>query len=350
MQTSLITGVLGGVGSEMVGYLLKNTDQFVLGMTRRKSQINYSNIKNYLNNPRFKLVWGDLTDSSNISEVIRTTKPDYLYNFAAFTHVQPSFEFPESVYDINVLGLMRILDSIRKHKISCRVYQAGSTEQIANSNDEVLNENTAPSARNFYGSSKSAAAELIRVYREKYGMYAVNGINCNYEGITRPLEFLVPKTTQGIAKIKRAILNNEDFEPLKLGFLDAKRQWGGVADMVDAAYRMLNQEKFNEHFTDPKDYLVASNEPVSVRELVEKTCRVAQLSIEWEDFGLRERAVYTGQTLKRTIIKVSSEFYREESKVLKLDSSLIRKELKWSPVVTLDQIVKEMFDWHFSQS
>ena len=339
----IITGVTGQDGSYMADLLLEETDYEIYGMVRRTSTKNYKNIDHLLNNPRFKTVTGDLSDSQSIDNLIREIKPDYFINLAAQSFVGSSWQIPEQTFDIDAIGVIRCLESIRKHIPNCRFYNAGSSEELGNVDYSPQDENHPLKPRSPYGAAKAAARHIVKVYRESYNLFAIQGLLYNHESERRGEEFVTRKITKNIARIQKALNNNEKFEPLELGNIDAKRDWSHAKDFVNGIWIMLNQ-------SEPKEYLLSSGETHTVREFIEKAFKVAGISGEWVGKDITEQYI-----LKKTLnsiyydnqilVKINSKFYRPaEVDLLLGDSSNAQKELNWKPNISFDSLVKIMVE------
>ena len=344
----LVTGVLGQDGANMVEYLLRNTDCDIFGMIRRSSNPNFINCQSFINDSRFKLIYGDLSDSVSIDSIVQDIKPDYFINFGAQSFVGCSWEIPLQTFDTNATGVARCLEAIRKHNPSCRFYSAGSSEEFGDVAYSPQDVNHPIKPRSPYGASKASARHIVKVYRESYNLYAVHGILFNHEGSKRGEEFVTRKITKGVARIKKAIENNQSFTPIELGNLDSKRDWSDSEDFVDGVWKMLNQEK-------PKDYVLSSDETHSIREFIELAFRSANISGAWHGQGLSEEySVTTEYALKNdpassVLIKINPKFYRPaEVDLLLGDSSPARKELGWKPKTSFNQLVKKMVDYDLS--
>ncbi len=339
----IITGVTGQDGSYMADLLLEETDYEIYGMVRRTSTKNYKNIEHLLNNPRFKTVTGDLSDSQSIDNLIRELKPDYFINLAAQSFVGSSWQIPEQTFDIDAIGVIRCLESIRKHIPNCRFYNAGSSEELGNVDYSPQDENHPLKPRSPYGAAKAAARHIVKVYRESYNLFAIQGLLYNHESERRGEEFVTRKITKNIARIQKALNNNEKFEPLELGNIDAKRDWSHAKDFVNGIWIMLNQ-------SEPKEYLLSSGETHTVREFIEKAFKIAGISGEWVGKDITEQYI-----LKKTLnsiyydnqilVKINSKFYRPaEVDLLLGDSGNARKELNWKPNISFDSLVKIMVE------
>ena len=337
-----ITGVTGQDGSFMVDYLLKNTDYLIFGGARRLSIKNHENIGHLENNPRFKLVNFDLSDAHSISKIVESLKPDYFINLAAQTFVGSSWDFPSQTWECNTTSVIHILEAIRQHKSSCRFYNAGSSEEYGNVVYSPQDENHPAKPRSPYGASKSAARQLVKVYRESYNLYAIQGLLFNHEGTRRGEEFVTRKITKGVARIKKAILEGKSFVPIELGNVKAKRDWSDAEDFVDGIWKMLNQET-------PNEYVLSSNETHTIAEFVYCAFKYAGIEGGWHgEAELSEFSITTQDALKydpvaSVLVKINPKFYRPaEVDLLLGDSTKARNELKWEPKTSFEQLVDKM--------
>jgi GDPmannose 4,6-dehydratase len=367
VKTVFITGVTGQDGSHMVDYLLKNTNAFILGGARRLSVENHDNIKHLEGVDRFKLVNFDLTDSHSIYKLMEVAQPDYFINFAAQSFVASSWDFARQTWATNSTAVLDCLEAIRRIKPACRFYNAGSSEEFGNVAYEPQDENHQPRPRSPYGASKSGARTIVKVYRESYGLYAVQGWLFNHEGPRRGEEFVTRKITKGVARIKRALEKGEPFAPIELGNLDAKRDWSDAEDMVDAVWRMVNQDQFSNdtsvkdinYLIDTKalskyikDYVVSSDVSYSIRQFIESAFNAA--GIDWTNEKatdpLKERYVRSGE-LEEVLVTINPKFYRPaEVEHLRGNSTAIRKDLGWNPKSTFDDLVVKMVKSDLSRS
>ena len=330
----IITGVTGQDGSYMADFLLENTDYEIYGMVRRASTNNYHNIKHLLDNPRFKLITGDLTDSQSIDNIVRDTQPDYFINLAAQSFVGASWQIPEQTFDIDAVGVIRCLEAIRKHAPNCRFYNAGSSEELGNVDYSPQDEKHPLKPRSPYGAAKAAARHIVKVYRESYNLFAIQGLLYNHESPRRGEEFVTRKITKEIAKIKKALDYGYDFEPLELGNIYAKRDWSHAKDFVRGIWMMLNQEA-------PVEYLLSSGETHTVKEFIEKSFNLININGIWTGNELEETFIYNNKTL----VKINPIFYRPaEVDLLLGDSTKARKNLNWLPEFSFENLVKEMVD------
>lgn len=345
----IVSGVTGQDGSLMADHLLKNTSYEVYGLVRRTSVPDFKNLKSALKNDRFHIVSGDVTDFSSILNLVKTIKPDYFINFAGQSHVHESWECPISTFEINANGVLNILESIRQEKPDCRVYQAGSSEEWGNVEYSPQNMNHPLKPRSPYAASKCAASHLVKVYRESYGLYAVQGILFNHESPRRGENFVTRKITKNVARIFHALdkqdnLENAKVEPLCLGNLYSKRDWSHAKDFVKGVWLMMNQKE-------PKDYILSSDEAHTVKEFVEKAFNAAGIYGKWEGSGLEEKFVlestlYSPSVSKKIILaKIDKKFYRPaEVDLLLGDSTPAREELNWRPEYSFKTLLQEMVE------
>lgn len=336
-KVALITGVTGQDGAYLAKLLL-DKGYTVHGVKRRSSSFNTGRVDNLYLDPhehktRFFMHYGDLTDATNLIRLVQEHKPDEIYNLAAQSHVQVSFETPEYTANADAIGTLRLLEAIRILKLenSVRFYQA-STSELYGKVQEVPQKETTP----FYPRSPYAAAKLygfwITVnYREAYGMHASNGILFNHEGPTRGETFVTRKITRAVAAIERGLQAK-----LYLGNLDALRDWGHARDFVEGMWLMLQQEQ-------PDDYVLATGEMHSVREFVELAFARVGREIVWRGTGLEEAGIdaKTGTEL----VRIDPRYFRPtEVEQLLGDSSKARAKLGWSHKTKFKDLVTEMVD------
>jgi GDPmannose 4,6-dehydratase len=316
-KRALITGITGQDGSYLAELLLSKGYE-VHGIVRRSSSVNRSRIDHlhrdsHLPSTRLFLHYGDLADSSQLTEVIYNSKPDEIYHLAAQSHVRVSFDLSEYTGDITGLGTTRILEAVRRSGIPTRFYQASSSEMFGGA-PAPQNEDTPFQPRSPYAAAKLYAYWMVRNYREGYNLFASNGILFNHESPRRGETFVTRKITRGIANI----LSGTE-KKLYLGNLDAKRDWGYAPEYVEAMWLMLQQEK-------PGDYVVGTGESHSVEEFVEEAFK------------------YTGVD-RRKYLEIDARHFRPtEVQELRADANKARKLLHWSPRVCFKDLVKIMVD------
>lgn len=335
----LITGVTGQDGSNMVRFLLKNTDLLIYGAVRRLSVPNYDNI-NDIKDSRFKLINLDLLDQQSINNSVKKIRPDYIINFAAQSFVGESWNSPVSTFTTNTLPVIYFLEAIKEFVPSCRFYSAGSSEEMGDIDYSPQDLKHPMKPRSPYGASKCAARHLVKVYRESYNIFAIHCILFNHEGIRRGKEFVTRKITSNIARIKKQLDNGETIiEPLELGNINSIRDWSDSEDFVEAVWIMLNQNE-------PREYVLSSNEFHTVKEFLELTCQYAGLNVEWkndrDDDETNTELLCNGQV----IMKINPELYRlAEVELLFGDSNETRKAINWEPKISFKDLVKKMVEW-----
>jgi GDPmannose 4,6-dehydratase len=366
----VITGVTGQDGSHMIDYLLKNTDAVVFGGVRRLSVYNHSNIK-HIDSERFHLINFDLSDSHAISRTVEVLQPDYFINFAAQSFVASSWDFARQTWQTNSTAVLDCLEAIRQYAPNCRFYNAGSSEEFGNVEYSPQDEKHPLKPRSPYGSSKAAARQLVKVYRESYNLYAVQGWLFNHEGERRGEEFVTRKITTNVARISKELKEGKTTVPLELGNVNAKRDWSYAPDFVDGVWKMLNQELYRPEVKEVmykkgsillpfavdrkniecmspllKDYVLASGENHTIREFVEESFKVAGITDgKWIGKDLDEKfvigATYTNNL--KVLVHINPKFYRPaEVDTLLGDPTLAKRELGWSPKVGFKELVKIM--------
>jgi GDPmannose 4,6-dehydratase len=334
-KVALVTGITGQDGAYLAEFLL-DKGYIVHGIKRRSSSFNTARIDHLYKDPHernvnFFMHYGDLTDSTNLIRIIQETQPDEIYNLAAQSHVQVSFETPEYTANSDAIGSLRLLEAIRILGMEKKVkfYQA-STSELYGKVQEIPQSETTP----FYPRSPYAAAKLYAYwitinYREAYGMYACNGILFNHESPIRGETFVTRKITMAVANLKKGLQ-----ERLYLGNLDAKRDWGFAGDYVKAMWLMLQQDE-------PEDFVIATGETHSVREFVELAFREVGIDIEWKGECVDEVGVdsETGNVL----VEIDPRYYRPtEVELLIGDPSKAREKLGWNSNVGFEELVKMM--------
>ena len=339
MKKIIVTGVTGQDGSHMVDYLLKNTEHTIIGGIRRLSVENHANISHLKDNPRFFTIDLDVTDSQNTDRVIAEHNPDYFINFAANSFVGSSWKMPTQHMQANCMAVLHQLEALRKYSPHCRYYNAGSSVEFGDVQITPQTETHPLRPRSPYGASKCAARHLVKVYRDSYDLYAVQGWLFNHEGTRRGEEFVTRKITKNVARILRHYEIGKTITPLQLGNLDAKRDWSDAEDFVRGVWLMLNQDRKN-----PKDYVLSSDETHTIREFVEEAFNFVGFhrnACEWKGEGEDEKYFHG----KECFVEINSDFYRPaEVDLLLGDSSRARKELGWKPKTNFIQLVKKMVD------
>ena len=334
-KIALITGATGQDGA-LLAELLLSKNYIVHGVKRRASLINTDRVDHLYHDPHeadgnFFLHYGDLTDSTNLIRIIQEVQPDEIYNLAAQSHVQVSFETPEYTANADALGTLRLLEAIRILNLSAktRFYQASTSELYGKVQAIPQNETTPFYPRSPYAAAKLYAYWITINYREAYGMHASNGILFNHEGPTRAETFVTRKITRAVAAIHLGFQDK-----LFLGNLDAKRDWGNARDYVEGMWRILQQPK-------PDDYVLATGEAHSVREFVE--CAFAEVGVEigWKGAGVEERGF--DRKNGRCLIAIDPRYFRPtEVDLLLGDPSKAFKILGWKHTTTFPQLVSDM--------
>jgi len=330
MKTALITGITGQDGSYLAELLLEKGYQ-VHGMVRRSSTFNTGRIDHIRDD--LTLHYGDLGDATSIENIINKVEPDEIYNLAAQSHVKISFDVPEYTGDIDGLAVVRFLEIIRRFKTKkIRFYQASTSELFGKVVEIPQTETTPFYPRSPYGVAKLYAYWIVKNYREAYDIYAVNGILFNHESPRRGENFVTKKVTKSLVEIHRG-----KRDCLYLGNIDAQRDWGYAKDYVECMWMMLQQES-------PDDFVIASGETHTVRELIEIACRYLQIELEWQGEGINEIGI--DKRTQKEIIRIDPKFYRPtEVDLLLGDASKAKSQLDWSPKVTFEELVKLMIDY-----
>jgi GDPmannose 4,6-dehydratase len=330
MKTALITGITGQDGSYLAELLLEK-GYMVHGIKRRASSLNTQRIDHLYDNPYLKLHYGDLTDSLSMMNIVDSVRPDEVYNLGAQSHVQVSFETPENTANSDALGSLRILESIKTLGLirKTKFYQAATSDLYGLVQEIPQTETTPFYPRSPYGVAKLYAYWITKNYREAYGMFACNGILFNHESPRRGETFVTRKIVLGLDAVARG-----KKETLKLGNLNALRDWGHAKDYVYAMWLMMQQER-------PNDYVIATGEEYTVKQFVEKCAPYFGMDIEWRG-RLMHECGYDKITGKK-VVEVDERYFRPaEVDRLIGDPSKARLELGWSPKFTFDDLVKDM--------
>ena len=330
MKKAFITGITGQDGSYLAELLLEKGYE-VHAMIRRSSVFTTQRIDHiYDKHDRLFVHHGDLTDSSNIHRLLMNIKPDEVYNLGAQSHVAVSFEVPEYTADVVGLGAIRLLDAVRDLGPKCKYYQASTSEMFGGiPGTEPQNETTPFYPKSPYGAAKVYAYWVTVNYRESYNLFACNGILFNHESPRRGETFVTKKITQAVARIYQGRQ-----QVLKLGNIDAKRDWGHAKDFVYAQWLMLQQDK-------PVDYVIATGETHTVREFVELAFKEIGVNIEWQGQGINEKGsdAKTGAIL----VEIDERYFRPaEVELLLGDPSKAEKELNWKRKVSFQELVSGM--------
>ena len=352
MKRALITGITGQDGSYLAEFLL-NKGYTVHGIKRRASSFNTSRIDHiyqdpHESDPRLRLHYGDLTDSTNLIRIVQEVQPDEIYNLGAQSHVAVSFESPEYTANSDALGALRILEAIRILGLenSTRYYQASTSELYGNVQESPQNEKTPFYPRSPYAVAKLYAHWITVNYREAYGIFACNGVLFNHESPRRGETFVTRKITRGLANIANGIESS-----LYLGNLDAQRDWGHARDYVEMQWMMLQQDL-------PDDYVIATGRTTSVRRFVELAAAELGIRLEWVGSGKDEVGLVSeigDDSLKiskgQAIVTVDPNYYRPtEVHSLQGDASKAREQLGWSPKTSLEELISEMMANDMEQS
>jgi GDPmannose 4,6-dehydratase len=342
MKRALITGVTGQDGSYLARLLLEKGYR-VFGVKRRSSSLNTARIDDIYEDvhtldARLSLFYGDMTDATNLIRIVQETQPDEIYNLAAQSHVQVSFETPEYTANADALGTLRLLEAVRilGLKEKTRFYQASTSELYGKVQETPQRETTPFYPRSPYAAAKLYAYWMVVNYREAYGFHASNGILFNHESPVRGETFVTRKITRAAAAISRGLQDK-----LWLGNLDAKRDWGHAKDFVEGMWRMLQQPT-------PDDYVLATGETHTVRKFAEMSFREVGIDIEWKGAGVEEKGY--DRSTEKVLIEVDPRYFRPtEVDLLLGDATKAQKQLGWSAKTPLSDLVKEMVQSDLSE-
>ena len=326
MKSALITGINGQDGSYLAQLLLDEGYQ-VYGLLRRKSVVDYGNVDHIKD--RITFIYGDMTDIVSLINAITISNADEIYNLAAQSFVATSWEQPLATAEIDGIGVINMLEAIRKTKPQIRFYQASTSEMFGLVQEIPQKETTPFYPRSPYGVAKLYGHWITKNYRESYGLYACSGILFNHESEMRGKEFVTRKITDAVARIKNGLL-----DAVELGNMDSKRDWGHSKDYVKAMWLMLQQET-------PDDYVIATNETRTVREFVEKAFLAAGIHVLWQGEGVNEVGI-SAET-NQTIVKINPKFFRPaEVDILLGDPSKAETVLGWKRDISFDELVSRM--------
>jgi len=335
-NVALITGITGQDGSYLAEFLLDKGYE-VHGIIRRSSSFNTGRIEQlyqdrHMNNVKMFLHYGDLSDAVNLVHIVNKVKPTEVYNLAAQSHVQVSFEMAEYTGNVDGLGTLRLLDAIRTSGLekTCRFYQASTSELYGKVRETPQSETTPFYPRSPYAVAKQYAYWIVVNYREAYDMFACNGILFNHESPRRGPTFVTRKTTRAVARIKKGVQ-----DCLYLGNLDSQRDWGHARDYVEAMWLMLQCDKAD-------DFVVAQGSTTRIRTMVELAFSHAGINITWEGKGVEE----LGKDVNgKVVVRVDPAYFRPtEVELLLGDPTKIKTELGWKPKVCFSELIKEMVD------
>ncbi len=341
-KIAFITGITGQDGSYLAELLLKK-NYIVHGLKRKSSSFNTERVdhlyydKAYKN--KFFLHYGDLTDRSSINSLLVKIRPDEIYNLAAQSHVAVSFQMPEYTSQVNAIGFLNIIETVRSIKKKVRIYQASTSELYGLIQKSKQNEKTPFYPRSPYATSKLFSYWISKNYREAYGMYICNGILFNHESPRRGETFVTRKITIGLSRILAGLDKN-----LELGNLYSLRDWGHAKEYALMQWLILQQKK-------PDDYVISTGKNYSIKYFFSLCCKILNLKIKWSGRGLNEKAVLKGFNKNKykflehnqILLKVNKRYFRpNEVDVLKGDSSKAKTLLNWKPKITIHSLAKEM--------
>lgn len=332
-KVALITGITGQDGSYLAEFLIEK-GYHVHGVIRRSSVDYRDRIAHLEGHPQFHLHYGDLGDSMSIVGVVGKVRPTEIYNLAAQSHVQVSFDSPEFTADVDAVGVLRILEAVRICGLTdtCRIYQASTSELYGKVEEVPQNENTPFHPYSPYAVAKLYGFWIIKEYRDAYNMFACNGILFNHESERRGETFVTRKITLAAARIKQ-----EKQEKLYLGNLDSRRDWGYAKDYVECMWLILQNDK-------PEDFVIATGEQHTVREFTELAFRHVGIELRWEGEGIDEKGI--DKATGKVLVEVSPDFFRPTDVVdLWGDPTKAKAQLNWNPTKTsFEQLVKIMVD------
>ena len=328
MKKAIITGVTGQDGSFLAELLLEK-DYEVHGVIRRASSFNTERIEHIMDHPRLHLHHGDLSDSANLNKLLGSIKPDEIYNLGAQSHVKVSFDVPEYTAQVDALGTLRILDAMINNCPRAKFYQASTSELYGKVQEIPQSETTPFYPRSPYGVAKLYGFWITKNFRESYGMYACNGILFNHESERRGKTFVTRKITKVMSEISVGLA-----DVLKLGNLDAQRDWGYAKEYVEGMWLMLQQDE-------PDDFVLATGKMYTVREFVEKSARHVGYEIVWKGEGVDEKGY--DATTGKLIVEVDPSYFRPaEVELLLGDCTKAREVLGWEAKVDIDELVDIM--------
>jgi GDPmannose 4,6-dehydratase len=333
-KLAIITG--SGQDATHLSKLLLEKDYDVVIATRRSGSSTHWRLRDsgVFYHPNFRLEYCDITEFVKVMTLIQKYKPDEFYHLGAMSFVQSSFDHPITTMNINTIGYLNILEAIRNYSPDTKIYFAGSSEMFGKVQETPQSEKTPFYPRSPYGVSKLSSYWLGKNYRESYGMFVANGILFNHEGIYRGAEFVTRKITKAIAKMKIAVLNRKEFEPLIVGNIQSQRDWGSAKDYVIGMWLMLQQDK-------PDDFVLATTETHTIKEFIDEAWGYAFYSnLIWKGEGM---SCYAVDDKGNVVVKISEEFFRPcEVELLLGDYSKAYNILGWRPTTDFSLLVREM--------
>ena len=333
MKKALITGITGQTGSYLAALLLKK-NYIVYGIKRRTSSVYNTarleeliSFKEYYNKKLF-ILYGDVTDYSNLHNIIKKIQPDEIYNLAAQSHVQISFEIPEYTTQVNAVGVLNLLNIIKNSQKKIKFYQASTSEMFGSQNKMPLYEESKMDPASPYGAAKLYAYNLVRNYRASYNIFAANGILFNHESPLRGENFVTRKITIGISEIFHG-----QKKILEIGNFNSKRDWGHAKDYAEAIYKILQHRK-------PLDLVIATNKSYSIKDFIKECFKFLKIKVRFIGKGLNEKVVDENG---KVWIKINKKFIRpKDIKILLGNSSLAKKVIKWKNKTSFKDLVIEM--------
>ena len=335
MKKALITGITGQTGSYLAALLLKK-NYVVYGIKRRTSSVYNTarleeliNFKEYYNKKLF-ILYGDVTDYSNLHSIIKKIQPDEIYNLAAQSHVQISFEIPEYTTQVNAVGALNLLNIIKNSQKKIKLYQASTSEMFGSQNKMPLHEKSKMDPASPYGVAKLYAYNMVRNYRDSYNIFAANGILFNHESPLRGENFVTRKITIGISEIFHGYK-----KILEIGNFNSKRDWGHARDYAEAIYRILQHRK-------PLDLVIATNKSYSIKDFIKECFKFLKIKVRFIGKGLNEKVVDENG---KVWIKINKKFMRpKDIKILLGNSNLAKKVIKWKNKTSFKDLVIEMMN------
>ena len=328
MKKALITGITGQDGSYLAELLLEK-DYEVHGIIRRASNFNTNRIEHIMGDKNLTLHHGDMTDSSNLNKLLSQIQPEEIYNLAAQSHVQVSFEVPEYTAQVDALGTLRILDALVNQCPEAKFYQASTSELYGKVQEIPQSETTPFYPRSPYACAKIYGFWIVKNFREAYNLYTCNGILFNHESERRGRTFVTRKITTGLCEIFRG-----EKERISLGNIDAQRDWGYAKEYVEAMWLMLQQDR-------PEDFVCATGETHSIRSFIEKCAPYVDMDIIWEGKGVDEIGI--DRKTGKTIIEINPKYFRPtEVDLLIGDPSFAKAKLGWEASTKIDGLVEVM--------